>query len=72
MGYTFAGIKRDSSGAYYYDEDDVSKVRIPIADETERLRLNKKQLDEWFKINPNTVPELLKTMVCPLLEWGGS
>ncbi|KAL2012055.1 hypothetical protein VTN00DRAFT_4773 [Thermoascus crustaceus] len=66
--YILTGLKRESSGKYYYDDSDVPRISIPIADETQGLRLSKKQLDEWFKINPTTMPTLPKTLVCPDME----
>jgi hypothetical protein len=68
MGYTFPGIKRNDNGVYYYDENDIPEVHVPIAKEFKgNFKMTLKQLDDWFGVSPTLQP-LPKYLVLPDLD----
>ncbi|KAL4745511.1 hypothetical protein BDW72DRAFT_53443 [Aspergillus terricola var. indicus] len=70
MVYEFAGVNRRADGTYYYDEDSIPQVEIPMADRSEgTYRLDKKTIDEWFGFTKN-MPKLPKFMIFNDLRYG--
>lgn len=70
MVYEFAGVNRRADGTYYYDEDSIPKVEIPMAERSEgTYRLDKKTIDEWFGFTKN-MPKLPKFMIFNDLRYG--
>lgn len=46
----YTDVKADRHGSYYYNPSDFEMVELPIADESEGIRLPKERLKEWFGI----------------------
>ncbi|KAF4502470.1 hypothetical protein FAGAP_1285 [Fusarium agapanthi] len=75
MRFTFNGVKRDGNGAYYYNDGDVESHRIPLSDQCYGdVRMSREQLEEWFGIRNDTLPDLPAYYILPRLDstWGGT
>lgn len=63
MVYEFAGVNRRADGTYYYEDDCIPRVEIPMAEQSEgSYRMDKKTIDEWFGFTKN-MPKLPKYMI---------
>ncbi|EGU86517.1 hypothetical protein FOQG_12853 [Fusarium oxysporum f. sp. raphani 54005] len=75
MSFTFNGVKKDGNGAYYYNDGDVESHRIPLSDQCYGdVRMSREQLEEWFGISNDTLPDLPAYYILPRLDstWGGT
>ncbi|QPC76892.1 hypothetical protein HYE68_007644 [Fusarium pseudograminearum] len=66
--YVFDGVKRKTHGEYYYLDDDMPTVRVPISSKCEGPRpMTPEELDEWFGVRERTMPSLPAYITIPHL-----
>ncbi|KAF5672293.1 hypothetical protein FHETE_3791 [Fusarium heterosporum] len=74
MPFKFNDTKIDHSGNYYYTDDDVKTVRLPLSTNCSGdIQMSHKQLKEWFSIAEGTLPSVPGYYISPRLNstWGG-
>jgi hypothetical protein len=70
---SFDGIKWDShKKRYYYDEDEIDRVKVPVNYEHARgnFPLSKAQLDKWFSVDKRAKLDLPKYIITNDMEYG--
>lgn len=64
MVYVLRGVKRDSSGSYYYNSSDIPRISVPISKNCDGdMNLPPNVLDDCFGISHDTMPRLPQFMV---------
>lgn len=69
MGFQFDGPAKDNNDAYYYNDGDVKVIRVPLSNECYGdLRMDHEQLQEWFGISNDNLPDLPAYYISPRLD----
>lgn len=70
----FQGVKNAASGAYYYDEHDIQRVKVPLADCQGDYILSKDELKRCFGLDAERLGPIPEYLIAPRLNstWNGS
>jgi len=68
MVYTFQGVKNAASGAYYYDEHDFQRVKVPLADCQGDYILSKDELKRYFGLDAERLGPIPEYLIAPRLN----
>ncbi|KAJ0380841.1 hypothetical protein COL26b_000681 [Colletotrichum chrysophilum] len=69
MGFQFDSPAKDNNDAYYYNDGDIKVIRVPLSNEFYGdLHMNHEQLQEWFGISNDNLPDLPAYYISPRLD----
>ncbi|KAA8893230.1 hypothetical protein FN846DRAFT_963280 [Sphaerosporella brunnea] len=64
----FPGVKQAKSGAYYYDDNDVKMIKIPVGNCTGDYILTPAELKRYFGVDPARMGPLPEYLIAPHLD----
>lgn len=65
---SFSGVKKSPSGAFYYDDNDVSMKSVPIANCEGDYPLKEDELKRYFGVEPSRMAKLPEYYIIPRLH----